>query len=364
MRDPDTPPRLDELLSRRHQDQLSGLLSSLLGRDFSLHERSVEDATAVELDQVPVAWFRVEAQGEVRQALCRLLEMLLRYAASQRVAPGPQRAELAAGNAVLQEAHGRYRALSESLENLVTEQAGVIAAAQRHLQETAQARIAARLVMAITLEADSVLTEVAQGLKAVAELLAGQALGRALAIDDLRAGLAALEGGVRRIAELLAELKSFIAADPERPVPCDLAVVLARSIRLARAEHGEALRFHSGFAELPALHGFPVRLAQAFHGVFDEVARALAAAGDVEVSTRLHGKWVEVVVDGQARGPGANEAAGLLDPLLAFDGLGSSHPGLAAAREIIVAHGGELHLQGLGNGAIRVLVRLRRGASK
>jgi signal transduction histidine kinase len=159
---------------------------------------------------------------------------------------------------------------------------------------------------------------------------------------------------VERLGRIVEGLLSLARADAgaSRTERVDLDAVIAERVALwtgvaVAGEHGLAVRSSAD------------RLGQILDNL---VANATAVSGDVTVSTRRVGEWVELhVVD---RGPGLSAE----DRRRAFDRFWRGHSaapgsglGLSIVRRLVTADGGEAELREAAGGGIDAVVRLRPG---
>lgn len=164
--------------------------------------------------------------------------------------------------------------------------------------------------------------------------------------EGLREGLE----GIQRIADVVADLKALSRVDDRIPVVMDIVPILRSAIRMARTE----LRHRATLVErhetvLPVL-GIESRLGQVFLNLIVNAAQAIDT-GSVEenqicVTTRLEAEKVVVGVRDTGVGIHSSRLERIFEPFVtskpSAQGTGL---GLAICREIVLAHGGTIHVE-------------------
>ncbi|WP_028239830.1 sensor histidine kinase [Stutzerimonas azotifigens] len=371
MRSFEDDPTLSELLPGDRQQQLLQLLQVLSGRPLVLSETPLTGAQAIEFNLETLGWLHCPEQPRVQQAAARLLEFVLFYVGKYRLAANLHHdsteasfAELQRKHAALQESEARYKALAEQLQARVQEQVQVIEKTQQQLYETARLRAIGQLAAGVAHEINNPIGFIASNLRVAGDYLGEleQKLpadqGTAFLLEDFRALLSESASGTRRIETIVNDLKTFSNIDQADFVPCDLNGLLATTCHLLQTE-GQALDIQLRPGTLPRLSGYPAKLSQAFYNVLDNSAKSLGEQGCILVSTRqLEDGTPEVVIEDNGCGISETDLPRVFDPFFTTRPVGSGTGlGLTVARDILIAHRGEVLLnsrQGVGT-----CVRLR-----
>lgn len=173
----------------------------------------------------------------------------------------------------------------------------------------------------------------------------------------------------RRAGRLVEDLLSLARIDAGlelHRVPTDLATLarseaerirlLAPDLTVTVAQPGLTTAGLAAFVD-------PERVAQVLANLLDNARRHAGDGGTVTVSVRPAGPWVELSVADTGPGVPATDRERIFDRLVRLDGARSAHSGgaglgLAIARGIARAHGGDLRCAdpGPGGGALFVLV--------
>jgi len=288
--------------------------------------------------------------------------------ASSELADGAQACtfiELQRQHAALQASEARYKALSAQLQRRVEEQVKVIERTQQQLYESARLRAVGQLAAGVAHEINNPVGFIASNLRVAGDYLneLGEKLpsdhATALILEDFRALLQESEVGTQRIAAIVTDLKTFANIDQEDFVPCDLNALIASTCHLLRAESNQALDIELKLAELPELAGYPAKISQALYNVLDNAAKAITGQGRIRVTSRLDEQGTaEVLVEDNGCGITAEDQARLFDPFFTTRPVGSGTGlGLTVARDIMVAHQGEILVRSKPGAGTRVTLR-------
>jgi signal transduction histidine kinase len=166
---------------------------------------------------------------------------------------------------------------------------------------------------------------------------------------------------VDRIEGIVARLLQFSRANAQDLAPGDLGAVLAEAARLARgaaADQRVALELDLA-PDLPAVAMVPPALLQVFRNLTTNALQAMPGGGVLRLEARRvdGGRAVEASVADTGEGLAPDLVAHLFEPFYTTKPEGTGL-GLAIAREIALAHRGELHAENRpgGRGAVFRLV--------
>lgn len=361
-------PQLDDLLPREQRERLCRLLGELGGGTVELSESPRENAEPLEFNLETLGWLHGELPAAGRQAAARLLEAILLQVNKYRLAANlhldstqANYAELQSRNRALQASEARYKALSAQLQERVDAQVKLVEQAQQQLYESARLRAVGQLAAGVAHEINNPLGFIGSNLRVACDYLdeiAGKlahAPDASPLLDDFRALLNESLGGSRRIANIVADLKTFANIDQADFVPCDLNALLISTCHLLQAENPSAQNIQLDLGELPRLAGFPAKLAQAFYNLLDNATKALGEHGRIQVVSRMTDKGLEIIIEDNGCGIADEVKARIFDPFFTTREVGAGTGlGLCVTRDILTAHQGEIRLDsqtGLGTRA-------------
>jgi signal transduction histidine kinase len=166
--------------------------------------------------------------------------------------------------------------------------------------------------------------------------------------------LAGLVHEVDRLEEIVWRLLQFSRADAQELTPGDLNAVLAEAARLASLtakERGVRVEVELD-PHLPPVAMAPPALLQIFRNLTTNAIQAMAPGGTLRLATRTHPAGHAILASVTDTGPGLEPEAlkHLFEPFFTTKAEGAGL-GLAIAREIALAHRGDLRAANRGDGS-------------
>src|SRR5690606_25354457 len=144
--------------------------------------------------------------------------------------------------------------------------------------------------------------------------LGGDAAFTAL-IEDFQALLKESASGTRRIAAIVADLKTFSNIDQADFVACDLNALLNTTCHLLQAEFNQSLNIELKLGKIEPILGYPAKLSQVLYNVLDNAAKAVEENGRIRVITRVSASGSpEVVIEDSGCGIPAGSVERVFDP--------------------------------------------------
>jgi signal transduction histidine kinase len=175
--------------------------------------------------------------------------------------------------------------------------------------------------------------------------------------------VAFIESETERLNRLVSAMLDMARPPQPRFAGCDLHALLQRCAQMHDLRRGAAgERFPVALdlqASDPQVRCDPEQLMQVFFNLLNNASEAAGPEGRVELATRDGGDGIEVRCSDDGRGISPELAERLFEPFVSGreGGVGL---GLAVARQIVVAHGGEIGAGRSRWGGAAMTVRLRR----
>jgi len=173
--------------------------------------------------------------------------------------------------------------------------------------------------------------------------------------------------GVDRAAGIVRDVKVLAHGGSHRRQPLDLNRVVEHALRIARTQLVGTV-IEQSLSPLPTIHGSPGELEQVLLNLLLNAKAAVGEQGTLQVSSRVDGAAVEIVVADDGPGIAPDVLERVFDPFFTTKPVGEGTGlGLAISHEIVRRHGGELRLESRrGEGTVaRILLPtgLRQGES-
>jgi two-component system NtrC family sensor kinase len=186
-------------------------------------------------------------------------------------------------------------------------------------------------------------------------------------VDELPAAIHQALEGTQRIAEIVRGMKAFSHSASGALVPTDLNQQLEAAISVSRSEwtySAEIVRELD--PSLPLVHCHVEEISQVFLNIIVNAAQAIAAQhgserskGEIRVSSRADGAWVEVCVADTGPGIPAHVRSRVFDPFFTTRPVGKgAGQGLAVAHGVVEKHDGRITFETEVGVGTRFMVRL------
>ncbi|WP_372982797.1 sensor histidine kinase [Marinobacter sediminum] len=358
----DDDPKLKDLLTHEQRQRLTQGLSALCGHSLEISDDPQPQASPIEFNLETIAWLTGGNSPEMRGHASELISFLMFFVAKYRLAANMHNdvteasyAELQRQNEALQVSEAKYRQLSDQLQERVAQQVAIIDKTQQKLYEAARLRSVGHLAAGIAHEINNPIGFISSNLRVAGEYVSE--LGAALPdthqnrelLSDFKDLLAESLNGTTRIADIVADLKTFSSVDQDNHTRCNINDLMRSAIHMVQTAHGGQLDIQARFTDIRDVSGYPSKLSQTFFNLLDNAAQAIketdseSCKGTILVKTRHDHSGVQIIV--QDNGGGIPEA----DRDQIFDAFFTTRPvgsgtglGLTVARDTAYAHGGDL----------------------
>lgn len=380
MLDFDDDPTLADLLPDEQRQRLQRALSVLTGQQLTLtasDEHPDSGGRPIEFNLNTLAWLNGPLTPDQQQAAADLVQQILWYSARYQLAANLHRdtteasfAELQQQNEALKASEARYRTLSEELQQRVEDQVRTIQQAQQELYANARTRSIGHLAAGVAHEINNPIGFIKSNLKVAADYLnelddilasneSTATTSREL-LTDFRDLIDESLDGARRIARIVADLKTFSSIDQSGQDLCNVNELLKAAIHLLESSHSQRrLTFDTRLEQIPDLPGYPARLSEALFNILDNAARAVGDEGTIHIRTRPTPKGVMIVIQDDGEGMDDETRDHAFDPFFTTRPVGEGTGlGLSVTRDTIRAHRGRITMESRQAAGTRVTILL------
>ena len=379
MRNFDDDPSLSDLLTGDQLARLNQCLSALCSEPVFLSEtRSVPASVPVEFNLETVGWLSGGSSASERQAAASMTAFLMMFVAKYRLAANLHHdatnagySELQRRNEALIESETRYRELSDQLQQKVDEQVDVIRKTQQELYDSARLSSVGQLAAGVAHEINNPIGFISSNLRVAKDyvrdlegMLPNTPVNQDL-LTDFTDLLTESIDGARRIASIVADLKTFSSIDQADYSRCNINSLLTSAIHLVQTEYNHELQITEELKELPAIDGHPAKLSQTFFNLLDNAAQATREAeaekgeGRILVKTLIQGSDVQVIIQDNGCGIPEENRKRVFDAFFTSRPVGSGTGlGLTVAQDTVRAHSGRLQMDTREGTGTRVLLTL------
>ncbi|MBD3658378.1 MULTISPECIES: sensor histidine kinase [Marinobacter] len=378
MRNFEDDPSLQDLLTDDQLQRLTAGLSALCREPVRIGTDRSDHAVPVEFNLETVGWLSGGGSDDERRAAASLVSFLMMFVAKYRLAANLHHdtteasyAELQRQNEALRASEARYRELSDQLQEKVDEQVALIKGVQQDLYESAKLRSVGQLAAGVAHEINNPIGFINSNLGVASDyvdelqdLLPDTESNREL-LADFRDLITESIDGTRRIARIVADLKTFSSIDQADYTLCDVNDLLRSAAHLLQTNYGHQLEIMEQLAEIPAIPGHPAKLSQTFYNVLDNAAQALRdgdreqADQRIQIKTASNGEEVLIVIQDNGCGIPDDIRSQVFDAFFTTRPVGSGTGlGLTVARDTLHAHRGSIAIDSHEGSGTRITLTL------
>ncbi|MDD3354130.1 ATP-binding protein [Zoogloea sp.] len=390
--------QLGELLDAAALARMGPPLAELLEGDAAILDRdgsplwgtlipgARREALTLEIEP---AGYLVSSSASPRhlQAAARLFMGLLRAEARYRAASAlhleavTQDFEtLKLEHARLLASEARYRKLSEELEERVAVQVTTLKQRQEQLYQAEKLASVGQLAAGMAHEINNPLGFVRSNLGTLRLYLdkfaalrpqladaqtAWQTLDLDYVLEDSPDLLRDCDGGLERIARIVADLKSFSHVDRPEKALADLNTCLKHAVSVIEASLPPGVELITDLNPLPCQQCNPGHLNQVFYSLIRNGIQAIQDSGHpgkVTIRSCATPEDIRILLHDNGIGMTAEQLARAFEPFYTTRAVGNGTGlGLSTARNIILAHGGQITLKSLPGQGTTVYLRFPHG---
>lgn len=178
-------------------------------------------------------------------------------------------------------------------------------------------------------------------------------------LSDLAGLFNETKEGVRRVKNIVADLRVFSRADEEVLEDVDIKAIIEETIRLAFNEFKYKAILNKEFAPgLPLIKGQKHRLQQVFLNLLVNAAQAIQEKGEIFVKASVKNEYIYIEISDTGVGIAEENLKKMFDPFFTTKPVGQGTGlGLSISYDIIKKHGGEISVESkLGEGTTFIIM--------
>ena len=372
--------QLSELLDERQLAQAGSALGELFGRELAICDAAghvlwgILPPTARRLPLIielePLGWLAADVPDAALHGAATLLTQILRTQVRFKMAShlhvqamSEDFETLRLEHARLLESEARYKALAEQLEKRVKAQVAQLEERQQMLYEAEKLASVGQLAAGVAHEVNNPLGFVRSNLSTFSRYLerfselkgrlaSGPAAWTALDLDfvveDCQDLLQESIKGIDRIARIVAELKSFSNVDRASEEYTDINECLRHAAGVIDGQLPPGVNLRLELLPLPPLVCLPGHLNQMLLNLLRNAAQAIADAGrpgTIIVSSEADEAGIRIRINDDGIGMSQEQLDRAFEPFYTTRPVGTGAGlGLSSARNIVLAHSGQIEL--------------------
>ncbi|ABC27145.1 Signal transduction histidine kinase regulating C4-dicarboxylate transport system [Hahella chejuensis KCTC 2396] len=373
MNDIDPEFTLADLLTAKDIESLQNRLSPLLETSVSIvpaQDKPDADAWPIRYQIRAVAYLVASAPKEKAEAACKLVEAILHQAARYRLAASLHHhvveqdyEELQRKHQALQESEARYRELAEQLERRVEEQVAQIELRRKQVYEAEKLSALGQLGAGVAHEINNPLGFIQSNLNSgkgylqdISDALTEMSRGHDVkaifsryeldfVIKDLHILMSDTLDGVARVAKIVKDLKGFAGTDGGSRQKVAMEELMESVCNLAKPLMGGHIHLRKEYEPTPSVWVDYSAFCQAVYAIMLNAVQAIGERGEVLVQCGPGASGVRIVIEDTGCGMDAETLNRIFEPFFTTKPVGSGTGlGMTLCRDIIRAHGGEIHV--------------------
>ncbi|NVK38955.1 MAG: hypothetical protein HWE18_13600 [Gammaproteobacteria bacterium] len=155
------------------------------------------------------------------------------------------------------------------------------------------------------------------------------------------------DDGLRRVKEIVANLKSFARGDEEEAEDFDLNTCIENTIKVVWNELKYKVTLHKEFDEtLPLIHGHEGQIGQVIMNMLVNAAQAMEQEGEIYINTQKQDAIIRLTIRDTAKGMPESVIEKIFDPFFTTKGVNEGTGlGLSISYGIIEKHGGTIKVE-------------------
>ena len=163
-------------------------------------------------------------------------------------------------------------------------------------------------------------------------------------VEDINAIMKDCADGLRRVKEIVANLKSFARSDEEESNDFDVNECIEKTIKVVWNELKYKVTLDKHLAEgLPVIKGHEGQIGQVVMNMLVNGAHAIDERGEINISTMLSGDSIVIKIKDTGKGMSEEVMGKIFDPFFTTKGVSEGTGlGLSISYGIVESHGGSI----------------------
>lgn len=370
---------LAELFSEKEILTIQAALSRLLRQELTVEDidrptKPGHKRIAISWDLEPIGYVTMETDSDEQlQASVTLLDILVQKAARYRMTKDIHQEivnidyeALQKKHRALQDSETRYKELSRQLEQKVTEQVKMIQRSQTKLYQAEKQASIGHLAAGMAHEINNPLSYIQNNFSTAASYQESlQAIQKEIQkgnwetlkevwqkedmdyiLEDFPSLLADTLEGIKKVATIIADLKTFSDIDRTEMVFDDINVRLQTVLRILQPQIPETIEVILELKDLPPLSCTPASIGQLFYNILHNCIKAIEGTGQIYIHTATKGEDLQVTIRDTGTGIAQEHLPHIFDPFFTTKEVGKGTGlGLAVCHDITKAHGGNIKVE-------------------
>lgn len=163
--------------------------------------------------------------------------------------------------------------------------------------------------------------------------------------EDVASLLAETQGGIKRVRDIVADLRAFSHAGSGQWRWADLHETLNATLNIAQNEYKNRIRIEKRYGELPQVQCQPSQLSQVFMNLIVNAAQSIEGEGEIILETAVNDGWVTVSVSDTGSGIDPAHMNRIFDAFFTTKDVGQGTGlGLSLSYTIVQRHGGRIEV--------------------
>jgi len=165
-------------------------------------------------------------------------------------------------------------------------------------------------------------------------------------VNDIDGIMSDCSDGLKRVKDIVANLKSFARSDDEESNEFDINECIVNTMKVVWNELKYKVTLHKSFAQnLPLLKGHEGQVGQVIMNMLVNAAHAIDEKGDIFITTSQSSGNVQIKIRDNGKGMSDEVKAKIFDPFFTTKGVNEGTGlGLSISYGLIESHGGQIEV--------------------